>query len=108
MLEYIHELPTDFQRDGVTHAQLGGQMKGEVTISGSNVKAQVTYGTVGQDGTFQRDDLSGTHMLSVGDIDTFLSSPSDLDTLPETTEDLLLAAAQGLASYADQNGLWHT
>jgi hypothetical protein len=108
MLEYIHELPTGFQRDGVTHAQLGGQMKGEVTISGSNVKAQVTYGTVNENGTFQRDDLSGTHMLSVGDMQTFLSSPSDLDTLPETTEDLLLAAAQGLAVYADQNGLWHT
>jgi len=108
MLEYTHELPADFQRDGVTHAQLGGQMKGEVTISGSNVKAQVTYGALDQNGAFQRDDLSGTHMLSVGDMDAFLSSPPDLDTLPETTEDLLLAAAQGLAVYADQKGLWHT
>lgn len=101
MLEYIHELPTSIQREGVTHASVG-----RTIIDKSMLHAQVTYGTLDANGQFQEDPLSGTHKLVVEDMQVFLASPSGMDTLPDTTEDLLQDSAAGLASYADAQDLW--
>jgi len=101
MLEYVHELPSGIQREGVTHASVG-----RTIIDNSMLHAQVTYGTLNADGQFQEDPLSGTHKLVVEDMKTFLNSPSGMDTLPDTTEDLLQQSAAGLASYADAQDLW--
>jgi len=101
MLEYIHELPTSIQRDGVTHASVG-----RTIIDNQMLHAQVTYGTLDADGQFQEDPLSGTHKLVVEDMEVFLASPSGMDTLPDTTEDLLKDSAAGLAKYADAKGIW--
>jgi len=101
MLQYIHQLPSSIQREGVTHARVGR------TIIGSNMlHAHVTYGTLDANGQFQEDPLSGTHKLVVEDMQVFLASPSGMDTLPDTTEDLLQKSAAGLASYADAQDLW--
>jgi len=101
MLEYIHELPTSIQRERVTHASVG-----RTIIDNSMLHAEVTYGTVNADGEFEKDPLAGTHKLVVDDMHTFLASPSGMDTLPDTTEDLLQQSAAGLASYADTQNLW--
>lgn len=101
MLEYIHELPTSIQREGVTHASVG-----RTIIDNTMLHAQVTYGTLDADGQFQEDPLSGTHKLVVEDMQVFLASPSGMDTLPDTTEDLLQQSAAGLAKYADAQDLW--
>jgi hypothetical protein len=101
MLQYIHELPQDIQREDVTHAKIG-----RTIIDSNMLHAQVTYGTVNKDGEFQKDDLSGTHKLVVQDMEIFLASPSGMDTLPDTTEDLLKDSAAGLANYADAKGIW--
>jgi len=101
MLEYVHELPTAIQREGVTHASVG-----RTIIDNSMLHAQVTYGILNADGQFEKDELSGTHKLVVEDMEVFLASPSGMDTLPDTTEDLLQQSAAGLASYADAQDLW--
>jgi len=101
MLKYVHELPTAIQREGVTHASVG-----RTIIDNTMLHAQVTYGTLDADGQFQEDSLSGTHKLVVEDMQVFLASPSGMDTLPDTTEDLLQDSAAGLASYADAQDLW--
>jgi hypothetical protein len=101
MLEYVHELPTSIQREGVTHASVG-----RTIIDNQMLHAQVTYGTLDADGQFQEDPLSGTHKLVVEDMELFLASPSGMDTLPDTTEDLLQQSAAGLANYADAQDLW--
>lgn len=101
MLEYVHELPTSIQREGVTHASVG-----RTIIDNNMLHAQVTYGTLDADGQFQEDALSGTHKLVVEDMELFLASPSGMDTLPDTTEDLLQQSAAGLANYADAQDLW--
>jgi len=101
MLEYVHELPTSIQREGVTHASVG-----RTIIDNQMLHAQVTYGTLDADGQFQEDVLSGTHKLVVEDMQVFLASPSGMDTLPDTTEDLLQQSAAGLANYADAQDLW--
>jgi hypothetical protein len=44
MLEYVHELPTDLQREGVTHVSVG-----RTIIDNQMLHAQVTYGTVDGD-----------------------------------------------------------
>jgi len=49
----------------------------------------------------QVEDQSGTLADAV-----FLASPSGMDTLPDTTEDLLQQSAAGLANYADAQDLW--
>lgn len=101
MLEYVHELPTSIQREGVTHASVG-----RTIIDNTMLHAEVTYGTLSDDGQFQEDPLSGTHKLVVEDMELFLASPSGMDTLPDTTEDLLQQSAAGLANYADAQDLW--
>jgi len=101
MLKYVHELPTAIQREGVTHASVG-----RTIIDNNMLHAQVTYGTFDPDGQFQKDPLSGTHKLVVEDMELFLASPSGMDKLPETTEDLLKDSAAGLAKYADARGIW--
>jgi hypothetical protein len=101
MLEYVHKLPTASQREGVTHASVG-----RTIIDNTMLHAQVTYGTLNSDGEFEEDPLSGTHKLVVEDMELFLASPSGMDTLPDTTEDLLQDSAAGLASYADAQELW--
>jgi hypothetical protein len=101
MLQYVHELPTSIQREGVTHASVG-----RTIIDNNMLHAQVTYGTLDADGQFQEDPLSGTHKLVVEDMGVFLASPSGMDTLPDTTEDLLQQSAAGLAKYADAKGIW--
>jgi hypothetical protein len=101
MLEYVHELPTDIQREGVTHASVG-----RTIIDNTMLHAQVTYGILNADGQFEKDELSGTHKLVVEDMEVFLASPSGMDTLPDTTEDLLKDSAAGLAKYADARGIW--
>jgi hypothetical protein len=105
MLEYIHELPTSIQREGVTHASVG-----KTIIDSQMLHAEVAYGTLNSDGEFEESDLTkeqtGTHKLVVEDMEVFLASPSGMDTLPDTTEDLLQDSAAGLASYADAQDLW--
>lgn len=101
MLEYVHELPTDMQREGITHASMG-----KTIIDSSMLHAQVSYGTLNADGEFEKDPLAGDHKLVVEDMKTFLKAPSGMDTLPDTTEDLLQDSAAGLASYADVQDLW--
>jgi hypothetical protein len=101
MLEYVHELPTDIQREGVTHASVG-----RTIIDNQMLHAQVTYGTVSDVGEFEKDPLAGTHKLVVPDMQKFAQADSSLDTTPATKGDLLEASAQGLASYADAQDLW--
>jgi len=101
MLEYVHELPADIQREGVTHASVG-----KTIIDNTLLHAMVTYGTVGDDGEFQADPLAGTHKLVVDNMQNFAQADSSLDTLPATKGDLLEASAKGLALYADSNNLW--
>jgi hypothetical protein len=101
MLEYVHELPTAIQREGVTHASVG-----RTIIDNTMLHAQVTYGTVSDAGEFERDPLAGTHKLVVPDMRDFAQADSSLDTVPTTKGDLLEASAKGLALYADSNELW--
>jgi len=101
MLEYVHELPSALQREGVTHASVG-----KTIIDNTLLHAMVTYGTVDTDGKFQADPLAGTHKLTVPDMQDFAQADSSLDTLPATKGDLLEASAKGLALYADSNNLW--
>jgi hypothetical protein len=101
MLEYIHELPTSIQREGVTHASVG-----RTIIDNSMLHAEVTYGTVNADGEFEKDPLAGTHKLVVPDMQKFAEAESSIDTLPTTKGELLQASAKGLALWADQNNLW--
>jgi hypothetical protein len=101
MLEYVHELPTAIQREGVTHASVG-----RTIIDNTMLHAQVTYGTVSDAGEFERDPLAGTHKLVVPDMRDFAQADSSLDTVPTTKGDLLEASAKGLALYADSNDLW--
>jgi len=101
MLKYIHELPTSIQREGVTHASVG-----RTIIDNSMLHAEVTYGTVGDDGEFEEDPLAGTHKLVVPDMQAFAQADSSLSTTPSTKGDLLEASAKGLALYADSNELW--
>jgi len=101
MLEYVHELPTSIQREGVTHASVG-----RTIIDNTMLHAQVTYGTLSDDGQFQEDPLAGTHKLVVPDMEAFAGAQSSIDTLPSTKGELLQASAQGLALYADSNELW--
>jgi hypothetical protein len=101
MLEYIHELPTSIQREGVTHASVG-----RTIIDNSMLHAEVTYGTVNADGEFEKDPLAGTHKLVVPDMQAFAQADSSIDTLPSTKGELLQASAKGLALWADQNNLW--
>jgi len=101
MLEYVHELPTAIQREGVTHASVG-----RTIIDNSMLHAEVTYGTTNSDGEFEQDPLAGTHKLVVPDMKAFAEAESSLDTLPSTKGALLQASAKGLALYADSNNLW--
>jgi len=101
MLEYVHELPTDIQREGVTHASVG-----RTIIDNQMLHAQVTYGTLNGDGEFEKDPLAGTHKLVVPDMETFLASPSTMTELPDTVGELLQESAAGLANYADAQNLW--
>jgi hypothetical protein len=105
MLEYVHELPTSIQREGVTHASVG-----KTIIDNQMLHAEVAYGTLNSDGEFEESDLTkeqtGTHKLVVPDMQDFAGAPSSLDTLPATKGDLLEASAKGLALYADSNELW--
>jgi len=101
MLEYIHELPIDIQREGVTHASVG-----RTIIDNNMLHAQVSYGTLNDDGEFEQDPLAGTHKLVVPDMEDFAQADSSIDTLPATKGELLQASAQGLALYADSNNLW--
>lgn len=101
MLQYVHELPTDLQRENVTHASVG-----RTIIDNSMLHAQVTYGTLNADGEFEEDPLAGQHKLVVPNMDEFVSSPSTMETLPDTVGELLRDSAAGLANYADANNLW--
>jgi len=101
MLEYVHELPTSIQREGVTHASVG-----KTIIDNTMLHAQVTYGTLNGDGEFEKDPLAGTHKLVVPDMETFLASPSTMTELPDTVGELLQESAAGLANYADAQDLW--
>jgi len=101
MLEYVHELPTSIQREGVTHASVG-----KTIIDNNMLHADVTYGILNADGEFEKDPLAGTHKLVVPDMQDFAGAPSSLDTVPTTKGDLLEASARGLALYADSNELW--
>jgi len=101
MLEYIHELPTDIQRESVTHASVG-----RTIIDNNMLHARVSYGTLNDDGEFEQDPLAGTHKLVVPDMEDFAEAESSIDTLPATKGELLQASAQGLALYADSNNLW--
>jgi hypothetical protein len=101
MLEYVHELPTSIQREGVTHASVG-----KTIIDNNMLHAMVTYGILNGDGEFEKDPLAGTHKLVVPDMQDFAQADSSLDTVPTTKGDLLEASAQGLALYADTNNLW--
>lgn len=101
MLEYVHELPSSLQREGVTHASVG-----RTIIDNAMLHAQVTYGALSTDGTFQKDDLAGTHKLVVPDMQDFAQADSALGSLPATKGDLLEASAKGLALYADSHDLW--
>jgi len=103
MLQYVHELPTELQREGVTHASLG-----RTIIDSQMLHVEVTYGTLNESGEFEEDALSGTHKLVVPNMELFLRAPSAIDTPPDTAEDLLKNAAAGLAAYADAQDLWHT
>jgi len=49
MLEYVHELPTSIQREGVTHASVG-----KTIIDNQMLHAEVAYGTLTADGEFER------------------------------------------------------
>lgn len=101
MLEYVHELPTSIQREGVTHASVG-----KTIIDNQMLHAEVAYGTLNADSEFEKDPLAGTHKLVVPDMQDFAQADSSLDTLPATKGDLLEASAKGLALYADSNELW--
>jgi len=101
MLEYIHELPTSIQREGVTHASVG-----RTIIDNTMLHAQVAYGTLNADSEFEKDPLAGTHKLVVPDMQKFVEAESSIDTLPSTKGELLQASAKGLALYADSNELW--
>jgi len=101
MLEYVHELPTSIQREGVTHASVG-----KTIIDNTMLHAQVTYGTLDGDGEFEKDPLAGTHKLVVPDMQAFAGAQSSIDTIPATKGDLLEASAKGLALYADSHNLW--
>jgi len=101
MLEYVHELPTDIQREGVTHASVG-----RTIIDNRMLHAQVTYGILNAEGKLEKDPLAGTHKLVVPDMQDFAQADSSLDTAPTTKGDLLEASAKGLALYADSNELW--
>jgi hypothetical protein len=101
MLEYVHELPTDLQRESVTHASVG-----RTIIDNTMLHAEVSYGTLNGDGEFQKDPLAGTHKLVVPDMEAFLTAPSTMTELPDTVGELLRDSAAGLASYADSNELW--
>jgi hypothetical protein len=101
MLEYVHELPTSVQREGVTHASVG-----RTIIDNNMLHAEVTYGTLNGDGEFEKDPLAGTHKLVVPDMETFLASPSTMTELPDTVGELLQESAAGLANYADAQDLW--
>jgi len=101
MLKYIHELPTDIQREGVTHASVG-----KTIIDNAMLHAEVTYGTVSDAGEFKADPLAGTHKLVVPDMELFLAAPSTITELPDTVGDLLQDSAAGLANYADSQNLW--
>jgi hypothetical protein len=101
MLEYVHELPSSIQREGVTHASVG-----KTIIDNQMLHAQVTYGILNADGEFEKDSLAGTHKLVVPDMQDFAEADSSLDTTPATKGDLLEASAKGLALYADSNDLW--
>jgi len=74
----------------------------------SYIHAWISYGTTDAEGTFQPDDLVGTHKLVVQDMDDFAASTSTIETLPETKGETLQASAAGLCKYADANDLWHT
>lgn len=106
MLEYIHELPADLQRENATHAQLGGSENDRIIIFGGGLHAQVSYGTLDEDGEFVSDSYSGRHKLTIDDWGSFLQSSPTMDTLPTSIEEQLLANAKGLALYADANDLW--
>jgi len=101
MLEYVHELPTNLQRESVTHASIG-----RTIIDNAMLHATVAYGTLDSEGTFQKDDLAGEHKLVVPDMADFAEAASALDSVPTTKGDLLEASAKGLALYADSNNLW--
>jgi len=101
MLEYVHELPTSIQREGVTHASVG-----RTIIDNTMLHAQVTYGILNVDGQFEKDPLAGTHKLVVPDMEAFAGAQSSIDTLPSTKGELLQASARGLALYADSHNLW--
>jgi len=101
MLQYVHELPTSIQREGVTHASVG-----RTIIDNNMLHAEVTYGTTNADGEFEKDPLAGTHKLVVPDMQKFAEADSSIDTLPTTKGELLQASAKGLALWADQNNLW--
>jgi len=101
MLEYVHELPTSIQREGVTHASVG-----RTIIDNQMLHAEVAYGTLNADSEFEKDPLAGTHKLVVPDMQDFAQADSSLDTIPATKGDLLEASAKGLALYTDSNELW--
>jgi hypothetical protein len=101
MLEYIHELPTSIQREGITHVSVG-----RTIIDNRMLHAEVAYGTLNADGEFEKDPLAGTHKLVVPDMEAFVQAQSSIDTLPSTKGELLQASAKGLALWADQNNLW--
>lgn len=101
MIEYIHNLPNGIQRGEVTHAKLGSTM-----ISPNMVKAMVTYGKTDADGNFVADELAGEHALVIRDMESFVTAPSSLGSLPSTKGKLLEKSAEGLALYADNNNLW--
>jgi len=101
MLEYVHELPTSIQREGVTHASVG-----KTIIDNQMLHAEIAYGTLNNDGEFEKDPLAGTHKLVVPDMQAFVEAESSIDTLPATKGELLQASAKGLANYADAQDLW--
>jgi hypothetical protein len=101
MLQYVHKLPTNIQRENVTHASVG-----RTIIDNNMLHAQVAYGTLNVDGEFEKDPLAGTHKLVVPDMQAFAQADSSIDTLPTTKGELLQASAKGLALWADENNLW--
>jgi len=101
MLEYVHELPTSIQREGVTHASVG-----RTIIDNTMLHAQVTYGILNAEGEFEKDPLAGTHKLVVPDMEAFAGAQSSIDAIPSTKGELLQASAKGLALYADSHNLW--
>jgi hypothetical protein len=103
MITYTHPLPDKAQKQGVDTIQVT-----RTIIEPSYIHAWISYGTTDAEGTFQPDDLVGTHKLVIQDMDDFAASSSTIEALPETKGETLQASAAGLCKYADSNDLWHT